>query len=91
MRFDQNQPAEQRQGTTHRSTTRSVMYIIEWTTDVSEYAARDVLTKHPDVRNWGSDTGFIWFEGNPGPDMRAAKREVLRLTGGVSVPTKEPR
>lgn len=85
MRFDRNQPATRREGSTHRSFTRTIGYRVEWTSDVSEYAVREMLLKHPSVRVFGSDTGFIWWEGNPGPDMRAAKREVLALTGGVSI------
>lgn len=86
MRFERGEVATKREGASHRSQTRVVGYSVVWPRDgVSEYAVRDILRRHPSVHRFGTDSGFAWWEGNPGPDLRASKRDVLALTGGESV------
>jgi hypothetical protein len=86
MRFERGELATKREGASHRSQTRVVGYSVVWPRDgVSEYAVRDILRRHPSVHRFGTDSGFAWWEGNPGPDLRASKREVLAFTGGRSV------
>lgn len=69
-------------------TSRIVGYLVVWpeeSTVACELAADKILRGHADVVQYDVHTGGCWFDGRPGPSLRAVLREVVAATGGRSV------